>query len=248
MKNRSNVTILLIYYINLIILINYLLQFIRLFFPKNCEACGKSLLKKEDFLCTQCLYDIPRTKFHEKEDNILNRLFYGITKIKYSTAFYFFKKGSKFRVLIHKLKYNKQKELGIEMGKMLGNEIKGSFFEETDIIIPVPLHPAKQRKRGYNQSEIISEGLSVSFKKDYRKDILTRAVYTETQTKKTLEERRENVKSAFKVVYPEEIKGKHILLIDDVVTTGSTLASCANELLKIAGVTVSVAVLGYADH
>lgn len=227
---------------------NYLIQFIRLFFPKNCEACGKSLLKKEDFLCTQCLYDIPRTKFHEKEDNVLNRLFYGITKIKYSTALYFFKKGSKFRALIHKLKYNCQKELGIELGKMSGNEIKGSFFEEVDMIIPVPLHFAKQRKRGYNQSELIAEGLSGSFKKEYRNDVLIRAAYTETQTKKTLEERRKNVKSAFKVILPEEIKGKHILLIDDVVTTGSTLASCANELIKYENVTVSIAVLGFADY
>lgn len=229
-------------------LINYLLQFIRLFFPKNCEACGRGLLKKEDFLCTQCLYDIPRTKFHEKEDNALNRLFYGITNIKYSTAFYFFKKGSKFRALIHKLKYNNQKELGFELGIMLGNEIKDSFFEEADMIIPVPLHPAKKRKRGYNQSDLIAEGLSESFKKEYRNDILIRAVYTETQTKKTLEERRKNVNSAFKVNLPEEIKGKHILLIDDVVTTGSTLTSCANELIKYEDVTVSTAVLGFADQ
>lgn len=229
-------------------IINYFIQFIRLFFPKNCEACGKSLLKKEYFLCTQCLYDIPRTKFHEKEDNVLNRLFYGITKIKYSTALYFFKKGSKFQTLIHKLKYNCQKELGIELGKMSGNEIRGSFFEEADMIIPVPLHPSKQRRRGYNQSELIAEGLSESFKKEYRNDVLIRAVFTETQTKKTLEERRKNVKSAFKVILPDEVKGKHILLIDDVVTTGSTLASCANELIKYENVTVSVAVLGFADY
>lgn len=229
-------------------MINYLLQFLRLFFPKNCEACGNNLLNKENILCTQCLYDIPRTKFHEKEDNVLNRLFYGLTTIKYSTAFYYFNKGSKFRALIHKLKYNKQKDLGIELGRMFGNEIKGSFFEETDMIIPVPLHPYKQRKRGYNQSELIAEGLSESFKKEYRNDILIRAVNTETQTKKTLEERRENVKSAFEVLLPEEIKGKHILLIDDVVTTGSTLTSCTDELIKCEDVTVSIGVIGFADQ
>ena len=109
------------------IIIDYLVHFLRLFFPKNCEACNINLIKGETTLCTECLYEIPKTNFHEQEDNSLNKLFYGITEIKYSTAFYFFRKGSKFQVLIHKLKYNGQKELGVELGRMAGREIKGSF-------------------------------------------------------------------------------------------------------------------------
>jgi len=193
------------------------------------------------------LYDLPRTNFHKNEDNAVNRLFYGISKIKYSTALYFFKKGSKFRTLVHKVKYNNQKELGIELGRMLGRELKSSKFDDIDLIIPVPLHPAKKIKRGYNQSELIARGLEEVTEKECRNDVLIRTIYTETQTKKSLEERRRNVDSAFKITSPDDIKGKHILLIDDVVTTGSTLASCANELLKYDDVKVSTAVIAFAD-
>ncbi len=225
---------------------NWFIYFFRLFFPKNCEACGKNLLKSETMLCTECIYDLPKTNFHKKKDNELNRLFYGITDIKYSTALFYFKKGSKYRILIHKLKYNKQKEIGTELGKMAGAEIKGSFFDETDVVIPVPLHPAKKRLRGYNQSEMIAKGLCETTEKELLTDVLIRRKFTETQTKKSLEERRKNVKSAFEVVNPDILRGKHVLLIDDVVTTGSTLIACADELLKIKDVKVSILVLGFA--
>jgi len=226
----------------------YLHHFIRLFFPQNCEACNTNLIKGEETLCTKCLYDIPKTGFHKVEDNVLNRTFYGISEIRYSTAYYFFRKGSKFQSLIHKLKYEGKKELGIELGKMGGSEIKNSIFSEIDIIIPVPLHPARQRERGYNQSEMIAIGLSETMDREYRIDLLLRHVYTETQTKKTLEERRKNVSSAFKIENKEFIKGKHILLVDDVVTTGSTLVACANKLLEIEDITVSVFAVAYVDN
>ncbi len=228
------------------IISDFIIQFGRLFFPKNCEACGKNLLKNETMLCTNCLYHIPKTKFHTEKDNPMNRLFYGITNISYATAFFYFLKGSKYRVLIHKLKYGGQKEIGIELGRMAGTEIAGSFFDETDLIIPVPLHPAKKRLRGYNQSEMIAQGLSETSGKEMRTDILIRQKFTETQTKKNLEERRKNVSTAFKVSKSESLIGKHILLIDDVVTTGSTLIACAEELLKTENVKVSAFVLGFA--
>lgn len=226
---------------------DYFIHFFRLFFPKYCEACNVPLLKNEKTLCANCLYEIPKTKFHEQEDNVLNRMFYGISNIKYSSAFFYFKKGSKFRILIHKLKYAGNQELGIELGRMTGREIIGSFYDEIDVIIPVPLHPAKKRIRGYNQSEMIGIGLSEILEKEMRTDILIRHIYTETQTKKTPEERRKNVNSAFKVIKAEPITCKHILLVDDVVTTGSTLVACADELLKIKGVTVSVVAVAFAD-
>lgn len=229
------------------IISNFLFHFTNLFFPSHCEACNKNLLKGEKTLCFNCLVDIPKTNFHENKDNSLNKLFYGITNIKYSGAFFFFRKGSKYRTLIHKLKYSGQKELGVELGRMSGAEIKDSYFSEIDIIIPVPLHPAKKRTRGYNQSEMIAEGLSEALKKPYRTDILLRKVYTETQTKKNLEERRKNVNSAFKVQNLDLIKGKHILIVDDVVTTGSTLIASANELLKIEDVTISIFAVAFAD-
>ncbi len=226
---------------------DFLIQFTRLFFPRNCEACGVNLLKKENFLCTNCLYHIPKTQFHLKEDNPINRLFYGITDIQYASAFFYFHKASKYRTLIHKLKYKGQKQIGIELGKMAGTEIAGSFFDQADLLIPVPLHPAKQRLRGYNQSEVIAMGIAETSHKKLASDILIRRKFTETQTKKNLEERRQNVHSAFEVRKPEKLKGRHVLLIDDVVTTGSTLIACAEELLQYENVSVSVFVLAYAD-
>ncbi len=230
------------------IILNYLYHFFRLFFPSHCEACNKNLLKGEKTLCFNCLLDIPKTNFHKEKENSLNKLFYGITNIKYSTAFFFFRKGSKYRTLIHKLKYKGKDYLGIELGRMSGAEIKDSFFSEIDIIIPVPLHPAKKRIRGYNQSEMISKGLSEIMDKPYKTDILLRNIFTETQTKKNLEERRKNVNTAFKLKNQQYIEGKHVLLVDDVVTTGSTLIACANELLKSKNVVVSIFSVAFADN
>lgn len=226
---------------------HYIKQFFRLFFPLNCPACGDNLLLGEKFICTKCLYDIPKTNFHVTEDNPVNRLFYGITKVKYATAFFYFLKGSKYRQLIHKLKYANRPDIGSELGRMFGYELNGSCFDEAEIIIPVPLHTAKKRIRGYNQSETIAEGLSETMQKPVLNDVLLRYVYTQTQTKKSLEERRKNVNEAFRVSHPELIKNKHVLLVDDVITTGSTLVACANELLKIEGVTVSVIAIAFAD-
>jgi ComF family protein len=193
------------------------------------------------------MYEIPKTGFHIAEDNPVNRLFYGITNVKYATAFFYFIKGSKYRHLIHKLKYAGRQEIGRELGKMLGSELNGSFFDETEVLIPVPLHKAKQRTRGFNQSEMIAEGISETLGKPILKNVLERTIFTQTQTRKTLEERRENVNEAFRVSDSEKLKGKHVLLIDDVVTTGSTLVACADALLKIEGVTVSVAAIAFAD-
>jgi ComF family protein len=198
-------------------------------------------------MCTKCLYEIPKTEFHDTEDNPINRLFYGITRVEYATAFFYFHKGSKFRHLIHKLKYGNRPDIGLELGRMFGAEIAESFFKNTDFIVPVPLHATKKRLRGYNQSEVIATGLSEGLGKPMLNRILERHVFTETQTKKTLEERHENVREAFRVIDPEKIKGKHILLVDDVVTTGSTLIACTDELLKTEGVKVSVAALAFAD-
>jgi ComF family protein len=193
------------------------------------------------------MYEIPKTGFHKTEDNAVNRLFYGITRVKYATAFFYFIKGSKYRHLIHKMKYGGRSDIGQELGKMAGAELKGSFFDEVELILPVPLHPAKKRMRGYNQSEMIAEGLSEIIEKPLLRNVLERSVFTQTQTRKTIEERRMNVKEAFKVKTPEILKGKHVLLVDDVVTTGSTLTACADELLKVEGVTVSIVAIAFAD-
>ena len=149
--------------------------------------------------------------------------------------------------LIHQLKYKGQKEVGIYMGKLLGNDLKTDpGFETINAIIPVPLHPRKQRKRGYNQSEQFAIGLSESTGIAMDIKSFVRTVATETQTRKSRFARYENVKEIFKVTYPENLENKHLLLVDDVITTGATLESCANILLDIPGVKLSVAAIAYA--
>ncbi len=223
--------------------------FFELVYPNKCHACGENLKQGEDLLCTDCLYHLPRTNFHKHpEENAVAELFYGISNVKYASAYYFFDKGSRYRSLIHSLKYKNAPQVGVSMGKYFGAELRDSVFSEIDVIVPVPLHPKKMHIRGYNQSEKIGVGLSegIGIKQDTEN--LIRAVFTETQTKKNVEERRKNVESVFTVKNPQLFEGKHILLIDDVVTTGSTLASCADELLKIPNVKVSIVCLAIAKH
>ena len=231
------------------IFFKYLRHFVELIYPNNCYSCNIRLVSGEDIICTKCLYDLPRTNYHEHpEDNPVAELFYGISKIKYATSYYVFEKGSKYRSLIHGLKYKNLPEIGIVMGKYFGSELKGSAFDGIDLLVPVPLHPAKKRIRGYNQSEMIGIGMAetTGIEHDYKN--LIRKVFTETQTKKNLEERRKNVESVFGIKDPALFKGKHILLLDDVVTTGSTLVACAEEILKIPNTTVSVACLAIAKY
>ncbi len=229
-------------------ILRYFTDFVNLFFPKICCCCGNSLLNKENILCSKCIYDIPRTNFHNKIDNPVNKLFWGLVNIKYATSYFYFLKKSKYVGFIHKLKYNNQREIGEEMGKIFGYEIADSVFSDIDLIIPVPLHIHKFRKRGFNQSEMIAKGIGDALSKDIDTESVIRNYNTDTQTKKNLEERRENVRSVFEIKKPENIKNKHILLIDDVVTTGSTLASCAEEILKIKNTQVSIATLGFASE
>jgi ComF family protein len=230
------------------IVYSYLREFVFLFFPKNCSACGTGLNEQEEVLCTMCLYDLPRTNFHKEPENAVEKLFWGLSEVKHATAYFNFSKGSKYREVIHKLKYNGRSDIGVELGKFFAAEISGSVFSNTDIIIPVPLHPSKLRKRGYNQSEVIGEGMSDIMEIPMETNVLVRTVNNETQTKKSFAERRKNVESVFKIEKPELIKNKHILLIDDVITTGSTLMACVDELNKVEGVTVSIAALGFAAH
>jgi len=160
---------------------------------------------------------------------------------------YFFAKGGKVQHLLHLLKYKGKKEIGEYIGKIYGEDLKKSlFYSDIDVIIPVPLHPRRKRKRGYNQSEIFAKGLSESLVKPYDTRTLIRTYASETQTKKSRFRRWENVKEIFDLKDHQHLINKHILLVDDVVTTGATLEACASMLLKIPGVKVSIATIACA--
>jgi len=190
---------------------------------------------------------IPRTNYHTEIENPVAKLFWGRCMIQKAAAFSFYNKGSRIRNLIHNLKYKGIREIGFELGRIYGLSLKSSdFLDDIDLIIPVPLHPSKKRIRGFNQSDYISDGIGDATGLCVNTESLARIAVSATQTKKSRYDRWTNVEGIFRVCDTESIKGKHILLIDDVITTGSTIESCANELLKVEGVKVSVAALAFA--
>src|SRR5512133_2325968 len=222
-------------------------DFISLLFPRLCCACGNHLLRNENLICTECYVLIPRTNFHNEVNNPVAQLFWGRCLIEKAAAFSFYNKGSRIRNLIHNLKYKGIREIGYELGKIYGHAlITSGFLENIDLIIPVPLHPSKMRIRGFNQSETISLGLADSTRLPIDIKSLERSVISATQTTRSRYQRWTNVEGIFGVTDPLSVMGKHILLVDDVITTGSTIESCTNELLKIEGVRVSVVALAFA--
>ena len=228
-------------------LLTYLRDFARLLYPKNCKACRTPLVKGEEVICTYCALDLPKTNYHEDLDNPVSKLFWGKLKIEYATAYIFFEKGNKAQTLIHKLKYKNEPEIGKHLGLLFGNELRNSaYFTQVDLIVPVPLHPKKELKRGYNQCKMLAEAIGLKLNKPVENQSLLKKIETSTQTKKNRTERWNNVKGSYMTQNIENLKNKHILLIDDVVTTGATTEACAEELLKIEGVKVSIAVLAMA--
>ena len=228
-------------------IVEYLSDFWFLLFPKNCEACGRALTRGEDVLCFDCLYELPRTHYCRELDNPVSQLFEGRMKVERATALFFFQKGSRFRKLLHSLKYNHKPEIGVFLGKELGAEMLSSGnFSDIDYIIPVPLHPNRAKKRGYNQSERIASGISAVMGIPVLTDALIRNDDTKTQTKMNKDERWQNVSGKFSLVDANRLKGCHVLLVDDVLTTGATTEACGAILLSVEGLKISVAVLARA--
>lgn len=231
------------------IISNWLNSILNLFYPRVCAACGESLLKNEETVCLKCRYTLPRTGYELYPDNPLAQAFYGRAPIHAVTACYFFAKSGKVQHLIHQLKYKGNKEAGVFLGQQLGESIKDApLFQGIDVIIPVPLHPKRERKRGYNQALVIAQGISEVTGLPVATKNLLRAVYNETQTRKSAEERYHNVQGIFEVRCADELKGKHVLLVDDVLTTGATLESCAHQLEGISGITISIAAAACAGN
>lgn len=223
-------------------------DFISLLFPRICIACGNKLFRNENIICSLCTYMLPKTNFHLLKDNPVSKMFWGRVNLESAAAFLFFRKGGRVQRMIHYLKYKGHKEIGIHLGLLYGRELSSSeLFSNVEVIIPVPLHGKKLKKRGFNQSEQFAIGLGESMGKDVTNDVLMRKIHSATQTKKSRYERWQNVEEIFAVNHVDKIYGKHILLIDDVVTTGSTLEACAQVLLRITGVRISIATIAFAE-
>jgi ComF family protein len=223
-------------------------DFIGLIFPQLCAACGTNLYYHEKVICSNCLFDLPLTRFADPENNMVAELFWGRVPVKYCTSYFYYMKDSKYQNIIHGLKYQGKQNIGLEFGKIFGSEIAKTALSSADVIVPVPLHPRKLRKRGFNQSEIIARGMAEGMGKKIMPGALERIRYTDTQTNRSRYERWKNVEGIFRVRKPQLLAGKHVLLVDDVVTAGSTIEACASEILKLQGTTVSVATLAVAKY
>ena len=209
---------------------------LNLLFPKVCAACKTILMNQEICICTNCRHEIPTTNHHLNTKNEIQSLFYGKLELEFAASLFYFQKHSLVQELIFSLKYRGNQEIGTVVGLWMGERIKNlSVSENFDFIVPVPLHPRKLRKRGYNQVSTFGEALSKSLKKPFEEKLLTRVRYSKSQTKKTLKKRIQIDATAFEVNDDKAFHNKHFLLIDDVLTTGSTIESCAIALLKIPG-------------
>lgn len=220
----------------------FITSLLDLFYPSVCAACGTTLFQWEKLVCTHCRSFLPKTGYELHDDNPLARLFYGKVRLKAVTACFFFSKDGKVQSLIHELKYRGNTEAGVFLGQELGKAIKDApLFQGIDVLIPVPLHPKRERERGYNQSKMIAEGISEVTGIPLGDDFLTRSVNTATQTHKSKEERWRNVKDIFELRHADRLTGKSVLLVDDVLTTGATLESCALTLSSVPDIVISCA-------
>lgn len=218
-------------------------SFLHLIFPHICAGCGSDILNKENQLCIRCTEALPDTHFESHPNNPVEKKFWGRLQLQAATAQYYFTSESLIQRLTHQFKYRGNKELGFQLGRMMGDSLRRSARFHVDALIPLPLFPNKERKRGFNQSVILCRGIAEYLQVAVLENVIIRPQHTETQTHKGRIERWRNMEGKFVLVNKAAIANKHVLLVDDVVTTGATLESCGNEILKAENVRLSIACL-----
>lgn len=225
---------------------NVLKDIYHIFYPDLCFGCKKHLTLNENTICLHCRHNLPLTNFSSLKDNLVEKVFYGRVPIENATAlFYYFKKSS-LQEIIHALKYKNQQKIGSIFGNWLGDELlESNRFKSIDFIIPVPLHKNKQKKRGYNQVTTFGQSLSEKLSVPFKEDILLRESYTATQTKKVRLDRWKNVQELFIVENLKSLENKHILIIDDIITTGATLEACCLAFKNVKNIKISIASIAY---
>ena len=219
-----------------------------LFYPKLCVVCDLKLIENENIICTKCRHDLPLIKFKDYSDNKITQTFYGSVLIEKAFALLYYRKKGITLKLIHDLKYKGNEDIGLLFGNWLGEILKeNNEFKDVDYIIPVPLHPKKLRERGYNQVTKFGKTLSLHLNKPLIENKLTRISASKTQTFKARFERFNNLDTKFLLNDETYFNNKHILLIDDVITTGATLEACAKEFLKSKNCRISVLTMAYTE-
>lgn len=222
-------------------------DFIALIYPRNCISCNNSLYKHEEYICNHCYITLPRSDFHKQENSEIDRVFLGRVPTVKSGAYYIFEKSGRVQKLLHSIKYNNNKGLALQLGRWYAQTLKEcDEILKADVIVPVPLHPKKQQQRGFNQSEEFAKGLSSELGIPVDATNLFRREFTETQTNKSKYDRWENVRHKFALKAPDQLSGKSVILVDDVITTGATIEACYDVMKNVSGIKVSVISLAYA--
>lgn len=222
---------------------------VHLLFPHVCQSCGTDLLSRDHQLCLRCLNSLPETRFHMHAANPVEKLLWGRLPVVAATAQYYFTKESMMQRLMHEIKYKGNRELARYMGELMGEAILNTHrFTDIDALVPLPLHPLKEKRRGYNQSDLLCRGMASVMRLPLLEHAVVRCENTESQTRKSRVDRWTNMEGKFALAEASTLAGKHILLVDDVITTGATLEACGRELLKANGLRLSLATLCFSSH
>ncbi len=221
---------------------------LNLFFPKVCEACNNVLIDNELLICTNCRHQLPVTNFHFDNSESVKKIVYGRVKLDNATALLHFSKKGIVQQLLHNLKYRGHEQISESLGKWLGAELKTiKAYNDVDVVMPVPLYKTKLRKRGYNQVGKFGKEIAKALNIDYNDTVLVKTKSTKTQVFKGRLKRWNDDGALFNITENESLKGKHILLVDDIITTGATIEACASVLLKIDNIKISLATMAIAD-
>jgi len=228
--------------------ISFWTRLLDLISPRLCVVCGERLAVSEETICSKCNLHLPRTGFHlNPYDNVMAKAFWAQIPIERAAALFYYEAHAETANIIYQLKYKRHPEIGEVMGRMMARELQpAGFFDGIDAIVPIPLARRRQRQRGYNQSMEIARGVSLISGLPIYNKVVSRTVFEGSQTQKGRWERNENVEKVFQLTDRETVSGKHLLIIDDVVTTGATIIACTKELVKAGGVRVSILSLGFA--
>lgn len=225
-----------------------IINLLNLFFPKVCLGCNSYLGDKESYICMSCRHQLPLTNFHLDNNEALKNVFFGRVKLEQATALLHFSKKGIVQQLMHNLKYKGYQDVGLFLGKWLGEELKTvEAYQNIDVVVPVPLHRSKLRKRGYNQVDKFGQEIAKALNVEYNTTVLQKTLATKTQVFKDRLLRTSGNTATFSISENLTLRGKHILLVDDIITTGATIESCANALLKIEGIKISIAAMSITD-
>ena len=229
-------------------MISFWSRLLDLISPRLCVVCGNRLAVTEEVVCSKCYLHLPRTDFgHDLYENVMAKLFWGQIKLEKATALFYYEPHAETVQILYEMKYKSHPEIGVVMGRMMAKELmKSGLFEDIDALVPVPLAKKREHERGYNQSLELAKGVSEVTQLPIANQVVKRTKFVDSQTHRGRWERNENVENVFELVDGDSLSGKHVLLIDDVVTTGATIIACAQEMQKASNVRISVLALGFA--